>query len=134
MCLIGRNYYQLKSAWTLEGLAQSLRVPWEVLEPIVESLEMRGLLARTGDDPPSYLPARPFETTQLKDVLDAVRSVPEGCHRPPIQEASTELAVEELVKHIDQAVARALQGQTLRDLALSNLGLVEVSQGHHKKT
>ncbi len=118
MFLIGQNYYHRRPAWTMEGLAQRLRVPMETLEPILEALEQYGLLTQTGDEPPSYLPARPLETTEIKDVLDAVRAAHEVSHLN-VQRLPAELVVEQLVDHLDQALAEALQGRTLKELALS---------------
>ena len=84
----------------------------------MEALEGYGLLTQTGNEPPTYLPARPLDTTGLKDVLDAIRVANEMVDLKP-QNESAELAVDQLVDHLDQAMARALRGSTLKDLALS---------------
>lgn len=132
MFLVGNNYYDNLPALTLEEFAQSLNVPMEALEPIMEALEGYGLLSQTANEPPTYLPARPLDTTGLKDVLDAVRGANEIVDLKP-QSESAELAVDQLVDHIDQAMAGALRGSTLKDLALSKPAPVTlVSQSSQK--
>ena len=118
MFLVGKNYYGNLPALTLEEFAQSFNVPMEALEPIMAALEGYGLLTQTANEPPTYVPARPLDTVGLKDVLDAVRGADEMVDLKP-QSESAELAVGQLVDHLDQAMARALRGSTLKDLALS---------------
>ena len=118
MLLIGQNYYNHRPSLTAEGLAQRLRIAMETLEPVLEALEQYGLLTQSSDDPPSYLPGRPLDTTEIKDALDAVRVAHEKSNLN-VERLPSELAVEQLVNHLDQAVAEALQGRTLKDLALS---------------
>jgi membrane protein len=119
MLMIGQNYYHRRPAWTLEGLAQHLSVPMVAVEPILSALEERGLLTRTRQDPPTYLPCRPPETTGLKEVLDAVRTTP--------QQADSSLGglrsapgVEHLLESLDRAVAEALRGRTIKELVRSD--------------
>jgi membrane protein len=118
MFLVGKNYYDNLPALTLEDFAQRFHLPMEALEPIVEALEGYGLLTQTGHQPPTYLPARPLDTTGLKEVLDAVRVANEMADLKP-QSEPAELAVEQLIDHLDQAMERALRGSTLKELALS---------------
>ena len=118
MFLVGKNYYENLPALTLEEFAQSLNVPMEALDPVMEALEGYGLLTQTADEPPNYMPARPLDTTGIKDVLDAVRGANEMVDLKP-QSESAELAVDQLFDHLDQAMTRALRGSTLKDLALS---------------
>lgn len=132
MFLVGNNYYDNLPALTLEEFAQSLNVPMEALRPTMEALEGYGLLTQTANEPPTYLPARPLDTAGLKDVLDAVRGANEMVDLKP-QGESAELAVNQLVDHLDQAMARALQGSTLKDLALSKPAPITlVSQSSQK--
>jgi len=132
MFLVGNNYYDNLPALTLEEFAQSLNVPMEALVPVMEALEGYGLLTQTANEPPTYLPARPLDTAGLKDVLDAVRGANEMVDLKP-QSESAGLAVDQLVDHLDQAMERALQGSTLKDLALSKPAPVTlVSQSSQK--
>jgi membrane protein len=118
MFLICRSYYRNRPAWTMEGLAKRLHLPVEALKPILEALQNYGLLTQTGDEPPSYLPARPFDRTDLKDVLDAIRRAHEESWMD-LQSLPPENAVEQLIDHIDRTMENALRGRTIKDFALS---------------
>ena len=132
MFLIGSRYYDNLPALTLEEFVETFNIPVEALEPIMGALEGYGLLTLTADEPPTYLPARPLDTTELKDVFDAVRGADEMVVLKPHSE-SAELAVDQLVDHLDQAMTRALQGSTLKDLALSKPSPITlVSQSSQK--
>jgi membrane protein len=118
MQLVGWNYYQEHPPWTLEGLGQRLKVPGQVLAPTVDALERHGLLTRSAAEPPAYLPARPLEVTGVAEVIHAVRRGHEDM--PADDEAVVEVAaVEDLVQGVEEAIARTLHGQTIKELALS---------------
>ena len=98
------------------------------------ALERAGLICRSADDPPRLLPAHPLEVTPAKAALDAVRS--EGGLRilsaqvPP----GSAPAVETVEQRIDAALAAALEGVTLKDLAASAEGRhqsEEIAQNSH---
>lgn len=132
MFLVGNRYYENLPALSLEEFAQSFALPMEALEPVMEALEGYGLLTPTADEPPTYLPARPLETTGIKEVLDAVRGADEMVGLEP-QSETAELAVDQLVDHLDQAMTRALRDSTLKDLALSEPSPITlVSQSSQK--
>jgi membrane protein len=116
--LVGGSYYHGRPAWSAEGLAERLRVPVDAAQSVIQALELRGLLKRTSDEPPSYLPARPPETTAVKDVLDAVREAGEEAPLN-LERLPSESAVEELMDRLDQALAEAFAGRTLKDLAVA---------------
>ncbi len=115
---IGRSYYQGLPPWTAAGLAQSLHVPAEAAASVLGALEHAALVRRTGDDPPAYLPARPPETTGVKEALDAVRAADESTHLD-IEQLPAEAAVDALVGDLERGVAGVLEGMTLKDLAVS---------------
>ncbi len=115
---IGRSYYQGLPPWTAAGLAQSLHVPAEAAESVLGALEHAALVRRTGDDPPAYLPARPPETTGVKEALDAVRAADKSTHLD-IEQLPAEAAVDALVGDLERGVAGVLEGMTLKDLAVS---------------
>jgi membrane protein len=134
MFLIGQNHYRNEPAWTMEGLAQSLCVPTEALEPIIEALEQYGLLATTGEEPPTYLPARPLDHTEIKEVLDAVRTANEVSY-PNLLAVPSEPAIEELLDHLDQTISKELRDRTVKELVLaepSAITLVPEPSEQHK--
>jgi membrane protein len=114
--LISRDYYRGQDVWTMERLAQRLRIPADATSLVLEALERQEVLVRTSDDPPAYLPRRAPDAVRLKEVFDAVRSAEEG----PYLNASrvtSEAPVEQILEHIDDAVADSLADSTLKDLA-----------------
>ena len=118
MQLVGWNYYHKRPPWALAGLAKRLQVPGEVLGPVAEALERRGLLTQTGAEPPAYLPARPLDATEVIEVLQAVRQEQHDSFflsgRLP-----REAGVENLLEDLEEAIAATLRGQTLKELALA---------------
>ena len=112
--LIGRSYYAEEPAWTLERLAKRLKVPRDVVALVLEALEKTGLMRRTADKPPIYLPTRPLEIMPVKAVLDAVRQAEEG----PLAVAgpASDPIVAEIEHLLDDAVGQALGKRTIKDL------------------
>src|SRR3569832_870444 len=73
MLLIGYNYYYNRGLWTLERLALEFAVAPLALQTMLGTLERRGFIAQSADDPPAYYPARDIETIRLRELLEAVR-------------------------------------------------------------
>jgi len=115
MALIGRRFYRNETAWTLESLAGHLGVPMSSLENVLGAIERHGFLNETADEPPCYLPARAFETTTVKELLDAVRAAGE---EPGFEVGNLphEPEVESMIGRIDGAIDESLDGRTLREL------------------
>ncbi len=63
-------------------------------------------------------PARPLETTGVKEALDAVRAADESTHLD-IEQLPAEAAVEALIGDLERGLAGVLEGVTLKDLAVS---------------
>ncbi len=118
LILVAQNYYRGAPAWNGQAMAQHLGLPTEVMTSVLSALEGSGLLAHSGDGTPTYLPGRPPDITAVKDVLDAVRSADE---KPPMEPARLpeQLGVERLLADLDRSVTDALEGRTLKDLALA---------------
>jgi membrane protein len=112
--LIGRSYYGQENAWTLERLAGRLQVPRDVLQLVLGALEKAGLMKRTADKPPLYLPGRPLETMPVKAVLDAVREAEEG--DLALARLAKDPMVERIEEMLDDAVGQALHQRTIKDM------------------
>jgi len=117
MYLIAQSHFRGTSPWTMEGLAQYLAVPTDVLTSIIAPLEPRGLVIAAGEDPLVYVPAHAPESIAVKTLLDTVRSGEEG---PDLstQQPRREQAVDRIISRVDQAVDAALAGITLRELCV----------------
>ena len=118
VALAGQHFYRNQQAWTTEQYAQHLQVPIDVVAHIVDALELHGLLARTADDPPGILPARPLETTPLLELLSVIRMADERHHLGAAQ-LPGHTQVDRLLARMDDALQTSLHGLTLKDLLLT---------------
>lgn len=112
--LIGRSYYGEEEAWSLERLAKRLRVPRDVLAPVLDALENAGLTTLTAAKPTVYVPGRPLETMPVKAVLDAVRAAEE--RHAGLARLSQDPMVDKIEEIVDNAVSQALDRQTVKDM------------------
>lgn len=113
MVLVGQRWYRQQPGWSTDELVDQLHLSVDAVQAMLHVLERGGLLSRTSQA--VWLPARPMETTGLKEVLDVVRNACKGprltpCRSPEIQGAET------VVEVVDRAVDEALRGRTLKDL------------------
>jgi membrane protein len=116
---IARTYYEGGEPWALLPLTKRLRLPREAAERVLQSLEENDLVVRTSDEPPCFIPARPPEETEVKAVLDAVRFAGED-GQFSVERVPAAPAVKRLMDDADTAVADALRGCTLKQLALGD--------------
>ncbi len=119
MTAIGRRFYRGGDAWTADELAERLATPLDSLEKVLEVLVHRGLLSRTGEPQPVFLPARSPETLPVKEVLDAVRTFEENRFMN-VERLPAEPTVAEVASRLESAVEAALSGLTVKDLALAD--------------
>jgi membrane protein len=117
MALVGQNYYQQREPWTLYKLSKQLKVGNEACGMMVSILEDAGLLIRTADDPPAYLPGHALETLQLQMIVDVVRESGETTYLSPNKLPAAE-NVDALYAGIETAIDTTLAGRTLRDLSM----------------
>jgi len=113
---IGEHFVAGRPAWTLQQLTQTLGVPMHAVQVVLEALERGGLLARSGDDPPAYLPARDPAAITLGQLMESVRAAgedrflkPEALPVPP--------QVEAIVARMSQALTISVADVTVKDLA-----------------
>ena len=116
--LIGESFYRGRPAWTAEALSQRIEAPMEAVDAVLGAFEDSGLVRRTADEPATFLPARPLETTPIKDVIDAVRVADESSYLN-VERLPREAPVDALIETLERATDAALAGQTLKDLALA---------------
>jgi membrane protein len=115
MALIGQRWYQQHSPWTAEALVEHLHVPMQVIRDALAMLEAGGLVFRNTGSPPAWLPARPLDRTEVREVLELVRDACKGARIKTRETAQTQ-GVEAILEDIDRAIAEALDGRTLKDV------------------
>jgi len=116
MSLVARRHLEGQAPWTAEALAQTLRVPMRAVDLVLAALQSGGILARTADDPPGYLPVRELDQVTAKHLLDAVRAAGESRILRAAALPAPE-PVEQALARLDQAAETALRDLTVRDLA-----------------
>lgn len=116
MSLVARHHLEGRAPWTAEALAQALRVPMRAVDVVLGALQAGGILARTADEPPGYLPVRDLDQVRAKELLDAVRVAGEDRYLSAAHLPGPE-PVEQLIARLDQAAEAALRELTVRDLA-----------------
>jgi membrane protein len=119
MATIAKHFYQNQPASTLEQLARHVSVPPEAMTIVLGEIESAGFLKRTGDEPPTYLPARALETIAIKELLEDIRAAGESKTFSE-KRLNGDPDIDDLLRRIDGAVGDALEGYTLRDLAVKS--------------
>lgn len=112
---IARAHYAGDPPWCTETLSKALHCPGTTMERVLGILERGGFVLRTAEDPPRFVPSQAPEGVPLKALFDLVRCCEEtgrGC-----RDLNPRPGISEIEGAVDDAIARALEGRTLRDLA-----------------
>lgn len=100
----------------LSQAAVELKLPASLVEEQVEELVEHGLVARL-TEPEGICLVKPPELISVQEVLDGTREGTSGAASVPLDAADP---ISAALRQRDEAVARALAGQTLRSLALQD--------------
>jgi membrane protein len=101
--------------WTLEGLAEQMRMPGDRVAEMLSLLQERGLLVESASEPSGYLLLHDPETLTVDSLLHLLR-------QPDDEQALMESrvhavpAVDALLQRMELGVREHLAGMTLRDL------------------
>jgi membrane protein len=118
MYFIGYNYYHDKEHWNMHSLVYHLKLPIDLVDEVLTLLEKNSLLIETGDDPPSYFPARDIGTITLNELLNAVRLA--GGNTASLDRHVVSVGeVEEIMHSLDSALSDSLGKKTLRDVVIN---------------
>ncbi len=114
---VGRGLYEPGEPVTVDAISRRLKVPMTALNVIIDILEQGGVITETGHNPPRYVPARPWDTTKVKDLIGLVRT---SGVRPPVDMGSvmSSTRINEVFSGIEEAIASAAGDLTLKDLAI----------------
>ncbi len=118
MTLVGLRWYQRQPGWSADELVNELHLPVHTIQDMLRVLECGGLLTRTTDAPTTWVPARPLETTAVKEVLEVVRNACKGARLVPRRSPETR-GTQEVVEDLERAVDAALRGRSLKDLVMA---------------
>lgn len=115
MYLTGRAFRTPETTLSTQALSDQLNIPGITLAPVLNALEMNGLLVTTEQN--LLVPGREMAGIYMRDVLAAVR---EGGDTGALQPPTWSSAVSELGSGLDSAVESALGEQTLSDFVNSD--------------
>ena len=107
--------------WTLQQLTQRLGIPMHAVHVVLDALEGCGLLTRSHDDPPAYLPARDLADVSVGEFISAVRKAEEDRFLGPESFALTS-AADELAERMERAIRSSLEGVSVKALAAEGSG------------
>ncbi|MBL1432130.1 MAG: ribonuclease BN [Gammaproteobacteria bacterium] len=112
MQLIAERFYKNESPLSESGLIDKLGIPSYNLERVTDSLVAAGLLILSEEE--QYLPAKPFDTTPLVEVLRAIRE--NRNHVPTTTENHHFARSEKLSAQIESHLDQALEGKMIKSL------------------
>ena len=113
MVNIGR-YYDTRSdlTTTVDDMANYQQAPVEMIGRMLDALEQDGLVRRSSDVPPCYLPARSINRISLNEILRSSRDAESADH---IDVFVCDAPVSGLLNQIDERFSFVLGDQTLAD-------------------
>ncbi len=115
VALIARNFYSGGKPIGESSLSEGLGIRSATLRVVLPALVRNGVLAATAGESPAFLPARDPESISLKEVVESVRAGDEsGAYSRT--ERNLAVAVQDIFKRIDAAVAESLAAATVKDL------------------
>jgi membrane protein len=121
---IAQSFTSGRPGWSLEALSQRLHLPLDLIDPLLQTLVDRGMLTRTDSIPQSYVPARPLDQLELREVLEAVRSADEDNLMNPSR-LPYEPMVQQVLERLEQSELQTLTGKTAKDLTRPEVTLVD---------
>lgn len=117
---IGRVFYAGEAALTVQQLSRRMRAPAMSVEDVVNDLASAGIITVTGNDRLQYVPARPFDTTSVFDMLAAFRAA--GDKRAAgLDDVRISPVAERILELSDKASRVVLGNITLKQLSLGEV-------------
>lgn len=77
LTVVGKEYYRGAGGATTEQVARHAHGAADYVSDTLEQLKQTGLITESVDHLGTYLPARPFDSTTVKEALDAIRRTSE---------------------------------------------------------
>jgi len=112
MQLVANNFYHNKPPLNDSALVEALAIPSYNLHGVTDALLENNLLALS--DKQCYLPGKPFDTTPLSGVLNAIRE--NGHHLPTLASNGQLSGSKQLSENIKKHLNQALEGKTIKSL------------------
>jgi membrane protein len=118
MYWIARHFELGAPPWSLGALSQQLQVPGDHLDEVLSLFQQQGLLLESGSETPEYLLV--FDPGRLTIArLLAVLREPDEAQQEDEARCLSRPEVEALVVRLGEALEKALEGMTLKQLVQS---------------
>jgi len=129
--LVARSYAEGAGPVAPAALVEIARCPPFRLTPVIDTLTGAGILVAGGPAGAGLLPARPPDAIAVADILDAIRGAYEPAGDPALSPPTpfADPGVDGAMAEIETAMAAALSGMTLADLAKPASALRPVGEG-----
>lgn len=114
---IGERFYAGEQPFSNTDLARRLKVHALAIAPVLDTLEKHGFITQTMDRPPRYLPARPWESVPVSDLLMTTRTASDWGNSPP-DDPDHYRPVDTAHDRVESAMVEVLGAMTLKDLAV----------------
>ncbi len=114
---VGLGFYTDARNWTVEELAEAMKLPIRVIQRSVGILKAQGILVQDGSKPFYLLPGKPFDKLTISDLLKSVRSA-ETERGFIASRAYSEVKVLEMMERIDEAMKKELGKLTIKKWVL----------------
>ena len=116
MFLIGRNFFHGLDPLSVTTLASRLYLPAGLVRDFMETFRQCRLVLPVADEE-TFVLARDPERISIKEILDCVRN--SGVKKPAVR-TDEEVAIEELLRKVDDSVAQTLEGKSLQSLIVEH--------------
>ena len=116
MFLIGRNFFHGLDPLSVTTLASRLYLPAGLVRDFMETFRQSRLVLPVADEE-TFVLARDPERISIKEILDCVRN--SGVKNPAVR-TDEEVAIEELLRKVDDSVAQTLEGKSLQSLIVEH--------------
>ena len=118
LCGVGQAFYAGHKGATTEELNAQVKLPGDLLDEVLGLLKSCDLISECLEREETYLPARPFDVTSVKDALDLIRHVPAAKYQA-VEAGAMWAKLNELNREVDQQLQSTLGGITLKQLAMT---------------
>jgi membrane protein len=115
MLRIGQSFHHNEKPWTTTGLSKNMDIATEALALVLDALEQRQLISRTGGEELYWLPNQSLGHISLKAILDAARRGEENPHLNPDSLVS-DAVVDSVLTEIEGSVTTCLGERSLLSL------------------
>ena len=116
MFLIGRNFFHGLDPLSVTTLASRLYLPAGLVRDFMETFRQCRLVLPVADEE-TFVLARDPERISIKEILDCVRN--SGMKKPAVR-TDEEVAIDELLRKVDDSVAQTLEGKSLQSLIVEH--------------